>query len=44
VRQHLPEIKGAWDVVLIARQPTHQASLIQIDRAVADLLKRADLV
>ena len=44
VRQHLPEIEGAWDVVLIARHPANRANLRQIDLAVIDLLRQAKLV
>ena len=44
VRKQLPGIKGAWDIVLIARQPMGKASLPQVDSAVTDLLKQAHLL
>ncbi|MBN1580564.1 MAG: ribonuclease P protein component [Anaerolineae bacterium] len=44
IRKQLPEIKGTWDIVLIARQPTSRASLAQIDHAVTNLFRQAHLV
>ena len=44
VRCHLPDMCKGWDVVLIARWPTSQARFEQIEHAVVDLLRRANLV
>jgi ribonuclease P protein component len=43
IRQHLSQVKGTWDIVLVARRPTRSANLSQIDCAVSDLLRRAEL-
>jgi len=43
IRHRLPLIRGGWDVLLIARRPAKGARFEQIDRAVADLLRRSHL-
>lgn len=44
VRLRIPYIKPGFDVVFIARQPTRQASYVEIEQAVEQLLARADLL
>ncbi len=44
VWQHLPEIEGRWDVVLIARRSIRGATFMQVDRAVVDLFKQSGLL
>jgi ribonuclease P protein component len=44
VRPRLPRISGGWDLVFIARAPLAGASFQDVDRAVAQLLRRAGLV
>jgi ribonuclease P protein component len=44
VRPWLHEITGGWDVVFVARAPLRSASFHDVDRAVAQLLRRAGLV
>ena len=43
VRPRLDGIAGGWDVVFIARAPLAEASLQDVDQAVARLLDRANL-
>lgn len=43
-RPWLRKISGGWDLVFIARTPLRSASFQDIDRAVAQLLRRAGLV
>lgn len=38
------EIKEGWDLVFIARNPIREANFKQVDQAVEQLLKRADLL
>lgn len=44
VRPRLVNIVGGWDLVFIARSPLRTASFQDVDRAVAQLLKRANLI
>ncbi|MGD9101182.1 MAG: ribonuclease P protein component [Anaerolineae bacterium] len=44
VRPWLHEIRGGWDLVFIARTPLRSASFHDVDRTVAQLLRRAGLV
>jgi ribonuclease P protein component len=43
-RPWLRKISGGWDLVFIVRTPLRSASFQDIDRAVAQLLRRAGLV
>lgn len=43
-RPWLRKISGGWDLVFIARTPLRSASFQDIERAVAQLLRRAGLV
>jgi ribonuclease P protein component len=43
VRPRLAEISGGWDLVFIARAALGNASFQDVDRAVAQLLRRASL-
>ena len=43
VREHLVYVCGGWDVLLIARSRARDATFEQIQRAVADLLRRSRL-
>jgi ribonuclease P protein component len=42
-RQLLAHIQTGWDVVLLARQPIGDASLLQIQNAVRSVFKRAGI-
>jgi ribonuclease P protein component len=44
VRPWLDWISGSWDLVFIARAPLAEASFQDVDRAIAQLLRRAGLV
>lgn len=44
VRPWLGRISGSWDLVFIARAPLADAPFHEVERAVAQLLQRADLV
>ncbi len=44
VRLHLTKIESGWDCVLIARQPTPGAPFSEVETAVYDLLRRANLI
>lgn len=43
VRRFLPLVSSGWDVLLIARSQANQASFVQLEDAVADLLQRSSL-
>ena len=43
IRLRLPRIGEGWDVLVIARLPARAASFVEIDGAVADLLRRSGL-
>jgi ribonuclease P protein component len=44
MRMSLPSIQTGWDLILIARQPLLKATFEQVQAAVAQLLRRADLL
>jgi ribonuclease P protein component len=44
VRQYLPQITLGWDCLLIARKGLPQASFIEVESAVSQLLTRATLL
>jgi ribonuclease P protein component len=43
VRERLTSIQGGWDVLLIARSRARDATFEQIQRAVAELLRKSHL-
>ncbi|MBN2147048.1 MAG: ribonuclease P protein component [Anaerolineales bacterium] len=44
LRPLLPDIRPGWKVILIARQPLLDASFLQIQAALEQLLRKADLL
>lgn len=44
MRPLLPALRPSWDLVLIARQPLPAATLQQVQAALSQLLRRADLI
>jgi ribonuclease P protein component len=44
MRMSLPSIQTGWDLILIARQPLYKATFEQVQAAVVQLLRRADLL
>ena len=44
IRRHLPYIAKGWDCLLIARNGLPQASFVEVNLAVAQLLSRANLL
>lgn len=44
VRRHLAAVEPGWDVLIIARQPLQEAGWGQVERAVADVFRRARLL
>jgi ribonuclease P protein component len=44
IRRSLQGIRPGWDVLLVARQPAATATLAQIDQAITELLRRAQLL
>ncbi len=44
MRMSLPSVQTGWDLILIARQPLLKATFEQVQAAVAQLLRRADLL
>jgi len=44
VRALLPTLRPGWDVVLIARKPLLEATYPQVQAAVSQLMRRADLL
>lgn len=44
VRPRLARMSGGWDVVFVARASLGNASFQEVDRAVAQLLQRAELL
>jgi len=43
VHAHAAHIAYGWDIVLIAREPSREATLLQLSAAVAQLLKQSKL-
>lgn len=43
MRMLLPEIRPGWDLILIARQPLPGATFQQVQTALSQLIRRADL-
>ena len=43
VRAHARHIAHGWDIVLIAREPSREATFVQLSEAVKQLLTRAEL-
>ena len=44
IRAHLPEISSGWNIVILARSAIAQASHQDIENAIYELLRRANLL
>jgi ribonuclease P protein component len=40
----LPDLKGGWDFILMARKPMSDASFIEIHSAIQNVIRRAGLI